>query len=36
VSFEDPADGGAFQLVCRHGSLTEAEMRVPLLCRMGG
>ncbi|MSO60023.1 MAG: PglZ domain-containing protein [Ilumatobacteraceae bacterium] len=35
VSFEDPADGGAFQLICRHGSLTEAEMRVPLLCHVG-
>ncbi len=35
VSFEDPADGGAFQLICRHGSLTEAEMRVPLLCHLG-
>ena len=34
VSFEDPADTGAFTLVCRHGSLTEAEMRVPLFaCR---
>ena len=31
VSFEDPADGGAFELVCRHGSLTEDEMLVPLL-----
>lgn len=31
VSFEDPADGGAFALVCRHGSLTEDEMLVPFL-----
>ena len=31
VSFEDPADGGAFALVCRHGSLTEDEMLVPLV-----
>lgn len=31
VSFEDPADGGAFELVCRHGSLTEDEMLVPLV-----
>ena len=31
VSFEDPADGGLFDLVCRHGSLTEDEMLVPLL-----
>lgn len=31
VSFEDPMDGGAFDLVCRHGSLTADEMLVPLL-----
>lgn len=31
VSFEDPLDGGAFELVCRHGSLTAEEMFVPLL-----
>ena len=31
ISFEDPADSGPFQLVCRHGSLTSAEMLVPLL-----
>jgi hypothetical protein len=31
VSFHDPADGGPFPLVCRHGSLTSAEMLVPLL-----
>lgn len=31
ASFEDPDDTGAFPLVCRHGSLTEAEMYVPLL-----
>ena len=31
VSFEDPADGGLFDLVCRHGSLTADEMLVPLL-----
>lgn len=30
-SFEDPDDTGAFPLVCRHGSLTRAEMTVPLL-----
>lgn len=30
-SFEDPDDTGAFPLVCRHGSLTSAEMLVPLL-----
>lgn len=31
VSFDDPGDHGAFELVCRHGSLTPAEMDVPLL-----
>jgi hypothetical protein len=31
ISFDDPADTGPFQLVCRHGSLTSAEMLVPLL-----
>lgn len=31
VSFDDPLDGGAFDLVCRHGSLTAEEMLVPLL-----
>ncbi len=31
VSFVDPADTGPFQLVGRHGSLTPAEMWVPLL-----
>ena len=31
VSFHDPADSGPFPLVCRHGSLTSAEMLVPLL-----
>jgi predicted AlkP superfamily pyrophosphatase or phosphodiesterase len=31
VSFVDPADTGPFQLVGRHGSLTAAEMFVPLL-----
>jgi predicted AlkP superfamily pyrophosphatase or phosphodiesterase len=30
VSFDDPADTGAFPLMCRHGSLTEDEMRIPL------
>lgn len=34
VSFEDPADGGAFELVCRHGSLTADEMLVPLVAAM--
>lgn len=31
VSFDDPGDHGVFELVCRHGSLTPAEMDVPLL-----
>lgn len=31
VSFHDPADSGPFNLIGRHGSLTPAEMRVPLL-----
>ena len=31
VSFHDPADSGPFVLIGRHGSLTPAEMYVPLL-----
>lgn len=31
VSFDDPADSGPFSLVCRHGSMTSAEMYVPLI-----
>ena len=31
ISFDDPADNGPYPLVCRHGSLTSAEMLVPLL-----
>ena len=31
VSFYEPADSGPYPLVCRHGSLTSAEMLVPLL-----
>jgi hypothetical protein len=31
VAFHDPADTGPFRLVGRHGSLTSAEMFVPLL-----
>lgn len=31
VAFDDPADTGPFVLVGRHGSLTPAEMLVPLL-----
>ena len=35
ISFDDPADTGPFLLVCRHGSLTSAEMLVPLLAARG-
>ncbi len=31
VSFHDPDDSGPFALVCRHGSLTSAEVNVPLV-----
>lgn len=31
VSFHDPLDTGPFQLVCRHGSLTSAEVLVPFV-----
>jgi predicted AlkP superfamily pyrophosphatase or phosphodiesterase len=31
VSFDDPDDSGPFTLVCRHGSLTSAEVNVPLV-----
>ncbi len=31
MAFDDPADSGPFRLVSRHGSLTSAEMYVPLL-----
>ena len=31
ISFDDPDDSGPFLLQCRHGSLTSAEMLVPLL-----
>jgi hypothetical protein len=31
VTFHDPADSGPFALICRHGSLTPAEVLVPLL-----
>lgn len=36
LSFSDPADTGVYQLVGRHGSLTPAEMRVPLLAVAAG
>ncbi len=31
VSFHEDADSGLYQLVCRHGSLTSAEVNVPLM-----
>lgn len=31
VSFDDPAEHSAFDLQCRHGALTDAEIDVPLL-----
>ena len=31
VAFFDPAEGGSYDLVCRHGSLTAAEMLVPFV-----
>lgn len=34
VSYYDPDDGGPFELVCRHGSLTSAEVYVPLVAGM--
>ena len=34
VSFDDPADSGPFSLLCRHGSLTSAEMYVPFVAGM--
>lgn len=35
VSFVDSADSGPFELIGRHGSLTSAEMYVPLLASFG-
>jgi hypothetical protein len=31
ISFNDPADSGPYRLICRHGSLTPAEVFVPML-----
>ena len=36
VSFFDPADSGPFELMCRHGSLTPAEVDVPFLGALAG
>ena len=35
IAFLDPADTGETRLAARHGSLTSAEMLVPLLCLTG-
>ena len=35
VSFHDAADSGPFQLMCRHGSMTSAEVYVPLIAAAG-
>ncbi|HEX4245445.1 MAG TPA: alkaline phosphatase family protein [Acidimicrobiales bacterium] len=35
IAFLDPADTGETRLAARHGSLTSAEMLVPLLCLAG-
>lgn len=34
VSYFDPDDTGPFELVCRHGSMTSAEVYVPLVAGM--
>jgi len=34
VSYFDPDDSGPFELICRHGSMTSAEVYVPLLAGM--
>ena len=36
VSFDDPAESGGFDLVCRHGSMTADEVLVPLAAARGG
>jgi hypothetical protein len=36
IAFLDPADTGETRLAARHGSLTSAEMMVPLLCLAAG
>ena len=35
VSLFEAADTGPFELICRHGSLTEEEMLVPLIAGHG-
>lgn len=34
VSYHDPHDSGPFELICRHGSMTSAEVYVPLVAGM--
>lgn len=34
VAFQDPRDTGPYRLQARHGSLTSAEMRIPLLATL--
>jgi hypothetical protein len=34
VSYFDPGDTGPFELICRHGSVTSAEVYVPLVAGM--
>ncbi len=34
VSYYDPEDSGPFELICRHGSMTAAEVLVPLVAAM--
>ncbi len=36
VSFYEESDSGPFELVCRHGSMTSAEVNVPLLGALVG
>lgn len=36
VSYHDPDDSGPFELICRHGSMTAAEVLVPLVAGMAG
>ena len=35
IAFDDPTDTGPFELVSRHGSVTSAEMLVPLVAGRG-
>jgi hypothetical protein len=35
ISFHDASDSGPYELVCRHGSMTSAEVYVPLIAATG-